>query len=361
MHAFPKFKPAAALLPLALIACGGGGAGGPGPTPLVTPPPSATPTASPSPGPSPSPSASPSPSPLPTGTVTPTPVPSAAPSPTPPPSARVCRSSGGGAGLNSCFELERIGGLAETYGVLGSLALSATFDRALTVLMSGAPLPCPVGGFVEASSPRVDEVLLNYRACDFGLGAVTGTVLSADQRDDRARDRGDAPDGANLTVAVTLKGLGYALEGSVRSRFSLELGGQGSLRPEGAAAVPVVLSVQMLEISGTSGRYRGTLSVTHGTVGFASASLFSTTAQTEVELTTVDALFRRLGTPLTSTQRYSRSSSPGPGQVSTQSDLGSRADETFSGTLRNLLSGGEDEVAADWPGVRQTPRYEFEQ
>lgn len=265
-------------------------------------------------------------------------------------------------GVNTCFELERIGGLTLSFIELTSIAMSSTYDRAITVLMANAPLPCPVAGTVRASSPRLNEILLSYQACDFGLGGMTGTVLASDARDDAQRARGDAADRADLTIDVVSGARRYQFVGEASDVFDIgvDVGGQGSVTVGTQTPLPVTVAAFGSRVAGSTTLQRGTLSSSHGTPGQASASLFAISAQTEFSLTPVGALFERASAPSSGGLRYTRSSSPGAGQVTTTGDLAVAA-AGFQLPLRNVISGGQESIAAQWNNVIARPRYEFAQ
>lgn len=298
--------------------------------------------------------------------------PAPAPAPSPAPSTQVrgtCTNNASGAtGVNTCFELERIGGLARSFIEVSSVSLSSSYDRAQTLLMAGAAINCPVSGSISASSARINEITLSYQACDFGLGAMTGSVLSRDRRSDSERARGDEAGSADITLDITTSRVRYQTAGSVlpfmQTRF--QHSAQGSILLNGQEfSIPLLVSLLVLRVDGTQTTYDGTLNSQHGDV-FSNGAFIGQprSGRTELEITSAgNNLFVVVGAPtFTSNLSYFRiapSSAP-PASVQTRGDLTGAA-TGFTTPLRNTDTNGQENLAAEWQDLIAQPRYEFVQ
>lgn len=301
---------------------------------------------------------------VPNPTPSPTPTPTPAPIPSPTTVQGSCTNNASSpSGVNTCFELERIGGLALSFTEVNSVAASSTYDRALTALMSGASVSCPVSGSLSASSPRTNEILLTYQACNFGLGAMSGSVLSRDSRSDAARMRGDPPNRADLTLDISTSRVRYQCEGNTLNDTTVaQISCNGSITASGLASQSLLTDFTASAVSGTPNTYRGTFSSQHGvSAGQNFGTLNSVSNNTEFEVTSTGSLFVRVSEPTFSSVRYTRQSTfSGSGQTATQGDLAING-ASFTLPLRNSNTQGTETLESTFSNVTAQPRYEFNQ
>ncbi len=89
------------------------------------------------------------------------------------PTGLTCSRDGG---INTCAELQRIGGLTRSFAELGGLLYSARYSNALIAVMAGAPLPCPDGGTYSGTAGTGNRVTLTFLDCATAFGVVSGTA-----------------------------------------------------------------------------------------------------------------------------------------------------------------------------------------
>lgn len=262
-------------------------------------------------------------------------------------SSTCTNSSAGPNGQNTCKELERIGGLINTFTDLMSLGASSSIDR-VGKLSTSAAYNCPAGGTLQAAG-TYPSITVTYQSCDAGYGAWSGTVAS-DYRDLNTY----------LTVDVSKGALRYKGTGSVFLRqdaaWSPQVFFNGTLST-GADSITAELIGDLAPISGES--YFASIIVQHRrNLSVGTALSTGTSLSDMVRVTQPTNQLARVYAPTQRSMRYQRAylGSVGgtPVSVLGQIDV---SGETFAGTLS---SGGQTgAIASKWSVIAANPRYDF--
>lgn len=273
---------------------------------------------------------------------------------TPPIQDATCSTDAGGAtGFVTCHELERLGALALVALRLSSLGFSMSYERAVDRVSAGAS-PCPMAGMVSARLLTGGAVQTTLMGCDFGVGAITGTV--------RTLQPMSATSSTDWAVDVSWGSVRYQGTGSVDALSDSipQVALAGSLTV--GDATPLNMDMYSIPIEEADGSITYGVGSQYFIAGGANAVNFQASSPNfdKTTLSEKGGGFVVVELPFTRTIRYRRTFSDPPALrfEAAQADLDVEG-RALDGTLFNTSTGQGQPVATTWDAAMAAPRYDF--